>query len=308
MTIASEIQAAISAAKKNLRQSEVLELEELLQEWRTGRVSEKYVREEIRRLGLASHRDRIALASSRRQRTKLGLDSMVNVMAQGIMRAAAHMVRNKYPQLKDRTDELTQNLRSVLKAKFPSLQAEWKEGLESGLGEPWLRKMVEVQCVELAKEAVEMTLRQTGLSSCRDRIALAAVRRELGKEDDERVSDARMAQAVGQIRVLIRQGVPPAQAVMRIVDAYGFGDLDVADVERTFKVGRGSMAAVRRELAYYPDRYFKHKGAKERAEAEGLGDVEDWDLTVEGLKAKQSEADEQHVDLPNPERRRRGLY
>ena len=72
-----------------------------------------------------------------------------------------------------------------------------------------------------------------------DRIALAAVRRELAKEDDERVSDARMAQAVGKIRVLIREGVPAAQAVMRIVDAFGFGDLDVADVERLFKVGRG---------------------------------------------------------------------
>jgi len=74
----------------------------------------------------------------------------------------------------------------------------------------------------------------------RDRIALAAVRRELAEDFEERVPDVLMAKAVGKIRVMIRSGVPPAQAVMRIVDEFGFRGADVADVEKLFKVGRGA--------------------------------------------------------------------
>lgn len=84
---------------------------------------------------------------------------MIQVVAQGSMKAAARLLQMpQYSGIQSNPEWsglITAALREEIASRWDSLRAEWSEGIEANVGDGWLHQMVNLQCIQIAKAALE---------------------------------------------------------------------------------------------------------------------------------------------------------
>jgi len=86
----------------------------------------------------------------------------VDILCEATMKAAAELLAmGKYPKLSARptnlrTSHIAGAMRQTLKCKLSYIMKEWKEALDAGLGNGWLRKMIGTQAIECATETLDI--------------------------------------------------------------------------------------------------------------------------------------------------------
>lgn len=82
-------------------------------------------------------------------------DSAITLLCNKTMEAAARIaaIRGLTPD----AGELSEALKTTVKANLDRILTEWKEALEANIGEGWLGTMIQAQATELAMEALGIT-------------------------------------------------------------------------------------------------------------------------------------------------------